>query len=85
MSGRIIHEYMTKSDITESRLSGIKEKLRLMDQCTDYGHTKAKSSFDRWITQFQQLFVYVLILYVKMLGHCIWNNWEEIEAFPFSK
>ena len=38
-------------------------------------------SFDRWLHQF---FVYVLLLlYVKILGHCVSNYWWRIEAFSF--
>ena len=36
------------------------------------------------VTQFSQFVVYVSIFHVKILGLCIWYNWEEIEAFPFS-
>ena len=41
-------------------------------------------SFDRWLTQFQLVFVYVLLVNVKFFVHCIWTKWEEIEAFLFN-
>ena len=41
-------------------------------------------SFDRWLTQFRLVFVYILLLHVKFFVYCIWTKWEEIETFPFN-
>ena len=42
-------------------------------------------SFDRWLTQFQQFFVYVLLLHINFFVYCIWAKWEEIKAFPLKQ
>ena len=34
----------------------------------------ANWKYDMRLTQFRQVFVYILLLHVKLLGRCIWNN-----------